>query len=121
VQRTRESLTTAIGQIRDLRARFWSELRIPGSGGRLNQELERAGRVADYLELAELMCVDALDREESCGAHFRAEHQIEGEAARDDEHWAFVSAWQGPGDGTLVRHHEPLDFEAVPLQRRNYR
>lgn len=121
VQRTRESLTTAIGQIRDLRARFWSELRIPGSGGRLNQELERAGRVADYLELAELMCVDALDREESCGAHFRAEHQIEGEAARDDEHWAFVSAWQVPGDGTFVRHHEPLDFEAVPLQRRNYR
>ena len=87
----------------------------------MNQELERAGRVADYLELAEVMCLDALDREESCGAHFREEHQHAGEAERDDEHWAFVSAWQVPGDGRFVRHHERLGFDSVPLQRRDYR
>lgn len=120
VTRTRESLTTAITQIRELRDRFWTELRVVGTGDRLNQELERAGRVADYLELAEVMCVDALDREESCGAHFRDEHQVDGEAVRDDDHWAFVSAWQVPGDGRFVRHHEPLAFEAVPLDTRNY-
>ena len=68
-------------------------MRVAGSGDRLNQVLEQAGRVADFLELAELMCVDALDRQESCGAHFRTEHQDAGEARRDDEHWAFVSAW----------------------------
>ncbi|MCC2317442.1 fumarate reductase/succinate dehydrogenase flavoprotein subunit [Cellulomonas chengniuliangii] len=121
VHRTAETLTTAITAIRELRERFWTELRVAGTGDHLNQELERAGRVADYLELAELMCVDALDREESCGAHFRGEHQVDGEAARDDELWAFVSAWEAPGDGTFVRHHEPLSFDAVPLQKRNYR
>ena len=121
VERTRETLTTAIEKIRALRARFWTELRVMGEDDRLNQELEKAGRVADYLELAELMCVDALDREESCGAHFRAEHQQDGEAVRDDDLWAFVSAWGVPGDGRHVRHAEPLNFEAVPLTRRNYK
>ncbi|GHG48747.1 succinate dehydrogenase flavoprotein subunit [Flavimobilis marinus] len=121
VHRTAASLTTAIDKIRALRAAFWTDLRVPGTGRRLNQELERAGRVADYLELAELMCLDALDREESCGAHFRGEHQIDGEAARDDERWSFVSAWEVPGDGRFVRHHEPLTFDAVPLQTRSYR
>ncbi|MDN5766847.1 MAG: fumarate reductase/succinate dehydrogenase flavoprotein subunit [Humibacillus sp.] len=119
VTRTQESLTAAITAIQQLREQFWSELRIVGSAERLNQELEKAGRVADYLELAELMCVDALDREESCGAHFRDEHQVDGEAARDDEHWAFASAWQ-VDDGQFVRHHEPLTFESVRLQTRNY-
>ena len=119
VTRTEQSLTETIAAIRQLRERFWSDLRIMGTAERLNQELERAGRVADYLELAELMCVDALDREESCGAHFRDEHQVEGEAARDDEHWAFASAWQ-VDDGHFVRHHEPLTFESVRLQTRNY-
>ena len=121
VERTRETLTTAIEKIRALRERFWTELRVLGDEDRLNQELEKAGRVADYLELAELMCVDALDREESCGAHFRAEHQQDGEAVRDDERWAFVSAWGVPGDGRHVRHAEPLTFDAVPLTRRNYK
>ncbi len=121
VHRTAASLTTAIDKIRALRAEFWTDLRVPGTGARLNQELERAGRVADYLELAELMCIDALDREESCGAHFRGEHQVDGEAARDDERWSFVSAWEVPGDGRFVRHHEPLAFDAVPLQTRSYR
>jgi len=121
VERTRETLTTAIEKIRALRTRFWTELRVLGDDDRLNQELEKAGRVADYLELAELMCVDALDREESCGAHFRAEHQQDGEAVRDDDRWAFVSAWGVPGDGRHVRHAEPLAFDAVPLTRRNYK
>ncbi|MGO4956090.1 fumarate reductase/succinate dehydrogenase flavoprotein subunit [Luteococcus sp. Sow4_B9] len=126
VARSEEGLTKAIGQIRDLRQRFWSDLRVPGHGQQLNQELEKAGRVADYLELAELMCVDALDRDESCGAHFRVDHQTpEGEALRDDENWCFVSAWQhtpGPEGqpGMPVRHAEPLTFTAVPLQTRNY-
>ncbi len=120
VIRTRETLRNAITSVRSLREEFWRDLRIVGSGERLNQELEHAGRVADYLELAELMCVDALDREESCGAHFRAEHQRDGEAARDDKHWAFASAWQIAPDGGFVRHHEPLDFNAVPLATRDY-
>lgn len=121
VVRTKESLTTALGKIRDLSKRFWTELRVLGDEDRLNQELEKAGRVADYLELAELMCIDALDREESCGAHFRAEHEADGEALRDDDLWAFVSAWGVPGDGRFVRHAEPLTFDAVPLTRRNYK
>lgn len=121
VTRTRESLTAAIGRIRELRARFHTDLRVAGSGDRLNQELEHAGRVADFLELGELMCVDALDRDESCGAHFRAEHQTEtGEALRDDDGWCFVSAWETTDSGRHIRHHEPLTFTAVPLQTRSY-
>ncbi len=126
VARSAEGLVEAIGKVRELRQRFWSDLRIPGSGAELNQELERAGRVADYLEIAELMCLDALDRDESCGAHFRVEHQTpDGEALRDDENWCFVSAWEHtPGadglPGMPVRHAEPLSFTAVPLQQRNY-
>lgn len=126
VSRTVSGLETALAEIRSLRSEFWSDLRVPGTGRQLNQELERAGRVADYLEMAELMCLDALDRDESCGAHFREDHQTEGgEAQRDDENWAFVSAWEHvPGTaehpGKPVRHTEPLYFEAVPLQTRNY-
>ncbi len=119
VIRTQETLQTAIGLIQELREEFWRDLRVVGTGERLNQELEHAGRVADYLELAELMCVDALDREESCGAHFRVEHERQGEAVRDDEHWAFASAWQIATDG-FVRHHEPLAFETVPFTTRDY-
>lgn len=122
VSRSAEGLTTAIGEIRALRAQFWEELRIVGDGNELNQELEHAGRVADFLELGELMCVDALDRDESCGAHFRVEHQsATGEAVRDDEHWAFASAWETRDDGHHVRHAEPLTYTAVPLQTRDYR
>jgi succinate dehydrogenase / fumarate reductase flavoprotein subunit len=129
VERSAASLTQAIADIADLRAEFWDDLSVPGSGAQLNQGLERAGRVADFLELAELMCVDALDRQESCGAHFRTEYQDSGEARRDDAHWAFVSAWevdgapQGVADHALsfVRHAEPLHFEAVQLATRSYK
>lgn len=120
VLRTRETLDTAIVGIKELRAAFWRDLRVVGTGQRLNQELEYAGRVADYVELAELMCIDALDREESCGAHFRAEYQRDGEAVRDDEHWTFASAWEVLHEGGFVRHHEPLAFDAVPLTTRDY-
>lgn len=127
VTRTAVSLSEAIERIRDLRSRFWSDLRVTGSGEHLNQVLELAGRVADYLELAELMCVDALDRDESCGAHFRDEHQTSGgEALRRDDTWCFASAWGSEGDHrggprTFTRHAEPLDFSAVGLTTRDYR
>jgi succinate dehydrogenase / fumarate reductase flavoprotein subunit len=121
--RSRESLTRALAEIPRLRDAFWRELRVTGAGEELNQELERAGRVADYFELAELMCRDALEREESCGGHFRVEHQTpEGEALRDDARFAHVAAWEwrGPGEPE-IRHVEPLRFEAVPLQQRSYK
>jgi len=124
VERSAAGLRTAIEEIRNLRARFWREVRVPGTGAQLNQALERAGRVADFLELAELMAVDALDREESCGAHFRTEFQDDGEARRDDANWAFASAWGAREDrGRLefTRHVEPLSFTAVPLATRSYR
>ena len=100
---------------------------MTGSGAQLNQVLERAGRVADFLELAELMCVDALDRDESCGAHFRHEHQTpDGEALRRDADWCFTSAWGSDGDDrggprSFIRHAEPLTFETVGLTTRDYR
>ncbi|NDK90693.1 fumarate reductase/succinate dehydrogenase flavoprotein subunit [Gordonia desulfuricans] len=121
VARSPAGLTSAIGEIRSLREQFWSDVRVVGSASEFNQELERAGRVADFLELAELMCVDALDRDESCGAHFRVDHQTaQGEARRDDDHWCAVSAWETTADGRHIRHREPLAFDAVPLQTRNY-
>ena len=127
VTRTADGLTRAIERIRDLRTRFWTDLRVTGTGGHLNQVLELAGRVADFLELAELMCVDALDRDESCGAHFRDEHQTpDGEARRDDRRWAFTSAWASEGDDrggprSFTRHAEPLEFSAVAPTARDYR
>lgn len=121
VTRDAAGLRETIEKVRGLRDEFWTDLRVVGAGSQLNQELETAGRVADYLELAELMCLDALDRDESCGAHFRAEHQSDdGEAVRDDAAWRFTSAWV-PGDGAPVRRREPLDFTRVPLQTRDYR
>ena len=124
VTRTPEGLAQGIAEIRALRAEFWADVRVMGTGDQLNQELERAGRIADYLEMAELLCLDGLDRDESCGAHFRADHQTpDGEALRDDDDWCFVSAWESPTTpgGVFVRHDEPLRFEAVPLQTRNYK
>ena len=125
VTRTPEGLAQGIAEIRALREEFWRDVRVLGEGAELNQELERAGRVADYLEMAELLCVDGLDRDESCGAHFRADHQTpDGEALRDDTTWCRVSAWESPApnapDARFVRHDEPLTFQAVPLQTRNY-
>jgi succinate dehydrogenase / fumarate reductase, flavoprotein subunit len=122
VERHAEGLAKGQDAIRDLRDDFWRNVRVVGHGKQLNQELERAGRLADYLELAELMALDALDRDESAGAHFRSEHQTAGgEARRDDERWASGSAWATPGDdGRPVRHSEPLTFDAVPLATRSY-
>ncbi len=121
--RNREGLEKAIDEIRTIQAEFWKDLRVIGTADSLNQSLERAGRVADFFELAELMCVDALDREESCGGHFRLEHQTEdGEAKRDDENYAYVAAWAWSGeDARQALHKEPLEFEYVALTQRSYK
>jgi succinate dehydrogenase / fumarate reductase flavoprotein subunit len=116
-------LKKAMELIPQLREEFWRDVTIPGSGGELNQTLEHAGRVADFLELGELMCLDALHREESCGGHFRTEHQTpDGEALRDDEHFAYVAAWEYGGDGKPpVLNKEPLVFENIKLSQRSYK
>ncbi|MEZ4588569.1 MAG: fumarate reductase/succinate dehydrogenase flavoprotein subunit [Gemmatimonadales bacterium] len=121
--RSAEGLREALGLIPELRERFWREVRVLGRGEELNQALEKAGRVADFLEFGELMCVDALHREESCGGHFRVEHQTaEGEAQRDDEQFCYVAAWEHAGDGKApVLHREPLHFETVKLATRSYK
>lgn len=121
--RNAEGLKQAISEIRSLRERFWKEVKVPGIADGLNQELEKACRVADFLELGELMCMDALTREESCGGHFREEYQSEeGEALRDDANFAFVSAWEYKGDpGKAELHKEPLVFENVELKTRSYK
>jgi succinate dehydrogenase / fumarate reductase flavoprotein subunit len=123
MSRTKESLAEALTKIPELRQRFWREVRVTGSGGHLNQDLEKAGRLADFLELGELMCRDALHREESCGGHFREEHQTaEGEAKRNDEAFAYVGAWEFTGDGAEpLLQKEPLAFEHVPLSQRSYK
>jgi succinate dehydrogenase / fumarate reductase flavoprotein subunit len=123
IARNAEGLRKALQLIPALREEFWSNLRIIGGPDQLNQELERAGRVADFFELAELMCIDALERDESCGGHLREEHQTpEGEAKRDDENFSFVSAWQWNGAGKApTLHKEPLTFENVQLSQRSYK
>jgi len=121
--RTREGLTELLGEIPKLRERFWSEVNVPGNDRGVNQSLERAGRVADFLEFAEVLALDALTREESCGGHFRVEHQTQGgEAKRNDEDFSFVSAWEYTGeDSQPVLHKEALDFEYVKLTQRSYK
>jgi succinate dehydrogenase / fumarate reductase flavoprotein subunit len=123
MSRTADGLESAIGQIRALQEEYWKNVNVPGSGDDLNQSLEKAGRVADFFELAELMCIDALDRNESCGGHFREEYQTpEGEAQRDDEHYSYVAAWdyRGPGNApTLTK--EPLEFHYVHPSQRSYK
>ncbi|HUP23533.1 MAG TPA: fumarate reductase/succinate dehydrogenase flavoprotein subunit [Thermoanaerobaculia bacterium] len=122
MSRKRAGLESAIARVRDLRDEFWGDLKVVGTGEELNQSLERAGRVADFLELAELMCIDALDREESCGGHFREEYQTaEGEALRDDERYSHVSVWDMSEPGTWRLHREPLLFENVTPSTRSYR
>ena len=123
VNRSADELADAIDRIQKLRKEFNDDLLVTGSGAELNQELEKAGRVADFIDLAELMCVDALDRNESCGGHFRVEHQTpDGEAQRDDANCCFVSVWQRPTQpGPYIRHDEPLSFTAVPLEQRDYK
>jgi succinate dehydrogenase / fumarate reductase flavoprotein subunit len=121
MSRTEEGLREAIERIRELRERFWAEVRVPGAGTDLNQELEKAGRVADYFELGELMCLDALERRESCGAHFREEFQTqEGEALRDDARFSHVAVWEHAGEAPPVRHTEPLEFRHAEPTRRSY-
>ena len=121
--RTDASLRKALQEIPALREQFWKDVRVPGEGGELNQELEKAGRVADFLELGELICIDALHRTESCGGHFREESQTEdGEALRDDENFSYVAAWMSTGDSSkpaLVK--EPLEFENIHLAQRSYK
>jgi succinate dehydrogenase / fumarate reductase flavoprotein subunit len=121
--RNREGLAKAIQQIRDLREDYWRNVKVLGSGEEINQSLEKAGRVADFLELGELMCIDALGREESCGGHFREEHQTpDGEAMRDDERFSYVAAWQYKGDNEPeALHREALHFDYVHPSQRSYK
>jgi len=120
--RNEAGLKEAIAEIRALKAEFWRDVRITGEIGELNPELDKAGRVADFIELGELMCEDALDRRESCGGHFREEMQTEdGEAKRDDEHFCFVSAWEYKGDSSWELHKEPLEFEVAHPSQRSYK
>jgi succinate dehydrogenase / fumarate reductase flavoprotein subunit len=123
IARNAAGLKKALELIPALREEFWSNLRILGGPNQLNQELEKAGRVADYFELAELMCIDALDRDESCGGHLREEHQTpDGEALRDDANYSYVAAWQWNGVGkSPTLYKEPLDFEFVKPTQRSYK
>ncbi len=120
--RNREGLTQAIKEIQDLRKEFWADVKVPGSADEFNPELEKAHRVADFIELGELMCIDALNREESCGGHFREEHQTEeGEAKRDDENFAYVAAWEYKGVSEFELHKEELNYENIKVAQRNYK
>ena len=122
--RTKESLTTALAKLKEVRKTFWSDLRIPGEANELNVELEKAIRLADFIEIGELMAYDALNREESCGGHFREEYQTEeGEAKRDDENYFYVACWeyQGSDEKEPVLLKEPLVYEAIKVQTRNYK
>jgi succinate dehydrogenase / fumarate reductase flavoprotein subunit len=123
MERTEEGLRKALDRIPELRREFWSSVKVPGAAATLNQSLEKAGRVADFLELAELMCLDALHRSESCGGHFRAESQTEdGEAARNDEEFSYAAAWEFTGQGkSPVLHKEDLQFEYVTPSQRSYK
>jgi succinate dehydrogenase / fumarate reductase flavoprotein subunit len=121
--RSEASLKENLKRIPELRAEFWKNVKVTGEGGSLNQDLEAAGRVADFLEFGELLCLDALTRNESCGGHFRVDHQTpDGEAQRDDENYSHVSAWeyQGPDKAPLL-HKEPLVYEEVHMSTRSYK
>jgi succinate dehydrogenase / fumarate reductase flavoprotein subunit len=126
MERSEEGLRKAIDMIRELKAAFWSDLKVLGTADNLNQSLEKAGRVADFIELGELMCIDALNRRESCGGHFRAESQTEdGEALRHDEEFSYVAAWEWGGDslegGQPVLHKEDLIYTAIEMKQRSYK
>ena len=122
VSRNVELMEKGLKAVRELRRDFWANVNIPGEAMDMNQTLENAIRVADYINLGELMIIDALDRDESCGAHYREDHLSEdGEAERDDENWCFVSAWEPGGDEKFIRHAEPLYFDSIPLMTRNYK
>jgi succinate dehydrogenase / fumarate reductase flavoprotein subunit len=118
--RSKDSLTAALDKIPRLREEFWRDVTVLGDRDSFNQSIEKAGRVADFLEFGELMCKDALVREESCGGHYRLEHQIDGEAQRDDEHFCHAAVWEWNSDGP-IRNIEPLVFENVKLATRSYK
>ena len=121
MSRNEAGLKLELKSIPALREAFWRDVMIPGSGEAFNQELEYAGRVADYLEFAELLCHDALHREESCGAHFREEYQTDdGDPQRDDSRFAHVAAWEYRAEEPPILHKEPLAFEFVLPTRRSY-
>ena len=120
--RSEKGLKQAIEEVRSLKKEFWSDVRIPGEVNSFNLELDKAGRVADLIELGELMCLDALDRNESCGGHFREESQTEdGEAKRDDVNYAYVAAWENKGESSWELHKEALNFEIVKPTQRSYK
>jgi succinate dehydrogenase / fumarate reductase flavoprotein subunit len=122
MSRNAEGLKQAIQEIKTLREEFWKDVKVPGTANELNPELEKAGRVADFLELGELMCIDALTRNESCGGHFREEYQTEdGEALRDDENFSFVSAWEFKELGNWELHKEELKYENIKIAQRSYK
>jgi succinate dehydrogenase / fumarate reductase flavoprotein subunit len=123
MSRNEAGLKQALNRIPALREEFWNNVNVTGKNGELNQDLEYAGRVADFMEFAELLCLDGLHRNESCGGHFREEFQTEdGEARRDDEHFAYVAAWeyQGP-DKPPELHKEPLEYEEAHMTQRSYK
>lgn len=120
--RNEQGLKEAIEEIRQLRKEFWSDVKIPGGIKELNPELDKANRVADFMELGELMCIDALNRNESCGGHFREESQTEeGEAKRDDANYSYVSVWEYTGKSTWELHKEELNFEVAKPTQRSYK
>jgi len=122
ISRTAAGLEQARTAVRAQRNEFWQNVRVPGEKNNLNKSLELALRVADYLEFGELVAIDALARDESCGCHFREEHQTaDGEAERDDERFAYVAAWEWQAERQPVLHQEPLDFESVELTQRVYK
>ena len=123
MSRNKDNLKAALGEVKTLKDSFWSDVKVPGKESGINLELEKAGRVADFIELGELMIRDALARDESCGAHFREEYQTdEGEALRDDENFNFVSAWENQGDSKEPKlHKEKLEFETVTPTQRSYK
>jgi succinate dehydrogenase / fumarate reductase flavoprotein subunit len=123
MSRTASGLEHALGKICELREQYWADVKVPGAAGDLNQSLEKAGRVADFFELAELICVDALQRNESCGGHFREEYQTpDGEAQRNDEDYSYAAAWEYRGpDRPPALNKEPLVFEYVHPSQRSYK
>jgi succinate dehydrogenase / fumarate reductase flavoprotein subunit len=121
--RSKESLTTAAEEIAKLKEEFQRDVFVPGKAEEMNPELEKACRLADYFELAQLIVADAMQREESCGGHFRVEHQSEdGETQRDDQNFMFVGAWEYQGaDAAETLHKEPLEYEHIQIVKRNYK
>jgi succinate dehydrogenase / fumarate reductase flavoprotein subunit len=121
--RDEAGLKDALKRIPALRDEFWKNVNVTGENGELNQNLEYAGRVADFMEFAELLCLDALHRRESCGGHFREEFQTEdGEARRDDEHFAYIAAWEYQGrDKPPALHKEPMAYEEAHMTQRSYK